>query len=117
MFPSGRSYLIAVAAGVIASFAGIALHNAAKPWGAIVALLILFTTFSLLGKDYRSRAVKAVAALAAIAILIRASTHGVSYELLVYGNNAGDFYTVASTALLIYLVWRREWKSSVTSKL
>jgi uncharacterized membrane protein (Fun14 family) len=111
-----QELLVAVGAGALSGFAGICLHNAAKPVGAIVALLIIFTTFSLLGKAYHSRAIKAVAALAAMAMLIRASTHGVSFELLVYGNSMGNFYTVASTALLIYLVVRREWKSSVNSK-
>ena len=108
---------IAIGAGALSSFAGVALHNAARPLGLVVALLILYTTFSLLGKAYHSRFIKLIAAIAVMAILIRASTHGVSFELLVYGNRMGDFYTVASTGLLIYLVWRREWKSSVTSKL
>ena len=117
MWTRAQAILIAIAAGTLSGFAGVALHNAAKPWGALLSLMILFTTFSLLGKAYHSRWIKGIASLAAMAILIKASTHGVSYELLVYGNRMGDFYTVASTGLLIYLVFRREWKSSVKSKL
>lgn len=109
--------IVAIVSGTIAGFAGVALHNAFQPWGALLALFTLFTTLSLLGRAYHSHGIKVLAALAAMGVLIRASTHGVSFEILVYGNRMGNFYTLASTALLIYCCIRREWKSSVTSKL
>jgi hypothetical protein len=87
--------IAALLAGVVLGFTGIALHNAISPIGLALALIVGWLGIWLVGKAYGSRTEKLVAAFGWFAVVYRAGTHGTSYELLIFGNNAGNTFLIA----------------------
>ena len=95
-----RTFLAAVA-GIAIGFIGVVLHNAAVPYGLALALLESAVGIWLVGRYWESRWLKVPAILGWLAIVLRAGTHGASFELLVMGNNTGEIFLLAGLAVVI----------------
>jgi hypothetical protein len=102
----GLKPLLALAYGAIVGFIGVVLHNAWSPFGLIFALLETFTGLWLAGRYWGKRRFTFLASVGWIALVWRAASHGVSYELLIVGNTNGElfFYGGLVTALLALAV-------------
>ena len=95
-----RTFLAAVA-GIAIGFIGVVLHNAAVPYGLALALLESAVGIWLVGRYWESRWLKVPAILGWLAIVLRAGTHGASFELLVMGNNTGEIFLLVGLAVVI----------------
>lgn len=94
-------YLLSICAGAFLSFAGVLFHNSLAPLGLIAALVISYGGVRAVGQLAHSRLAMWFSLLGWFAVLIRASTAGVSFERLVVVNTNGNLYTVASVLLVI----------------
>ena len=90
-----RNIALSFFAGIVLGFTGTALHNAFSPVGLILAIVASWLGIWLVGRAYGLRSAKLAAALGWIALVYRAGTHGASYELLIFGNTAGNFFLIA----------------------
>ncbi|MEI8065873.1 MAG: hypothetical protein WCH42_00900 [Actinomycetes bacterium] len=100
-------FLLAIAAGVVLGFSTLVIHNAWPPVGLIFALLETAVGIYLVGSISGSRWLKLPAALGWLAIVLRAGTHGVSFEILVMGNTTGNIFLLAGISLLVIVGLKR----------
>ncbi len=100
-------FLLAIAAGVVLGFSTLVIHNAWAPIGLIFALLETAVGIYLVGSISGSRWLKLPAAIGWLAIVLRAGTHGVSFEILVMGNTTGNFFLLAGISLLVIVGLKR----------
>lgn len=95
-----RTFLAGVA-GIAIGFIGVVLHNAAVPYGLGLALLESAVGIWLVGRFWGVRWLKVPAILGWLAIVMRAGTHGASFELLVMGNDTGEIFLLAGLGVVI----------------
>jgi len=85
-------YLFAVLVGVVTAVAATFLHLFLPPFGITLAIIGTFTSIWSVGRTYRKRRFKIIAALGWGAIFLRASTFGAGKEIFVQGNDLGNAY-------------------------
>jgi len=85
-------YLFAVLVGVVTAVAATFLHLFLPPFGITLAIIGTFTSIWSVGRIYRKRRFKIIAALGWSAIFLRASTFGAGKEIFVQGNDLGNAY-------------------------
>jgi hypothetical protein len=85
-------YLFAVLVGVVTAVAATFLHLFLPPFGITLAIIGTFTSIWSVGRTYRKRRFKIIAALGWSAIFFRASTFGAGKEIFVQGNDLGNTY-------------------------
>lgn len=99
--------LLAMGAGVVLGFSTLVIHNAWPPVGLIFALVETAVGIYLVGSITGSRWLKLPAALGWLAIVLRAGTHGVSFEILVMGNTTGNIFLLAGISILVIVGLKR----------
>lgn len=99
--------ILATFAGVVVGFSTLVIHNAWPPVGLIFALIETAVGIYLIGSISGSRWLKLPAAIGWLAIVLRAGTHGVSFEILVMGNTTGNIFLLAGISLLVLVGLKR----------
>jgi hypothetical protein len=95
-------YFFAVLAGAVTAAAATFLHLFTPPFGIALAIIGTFTSIWSVGRIYRKRRFKVIAALGWSAIFFRASTFGAGKEIFVQGDNLGNaFFFLSFLALAI----------------
>ena len=97
-------YLFAVLVGVVTAVAATFLHLFLPPFGITLAIIGTFTSIWSVGRTYRKRSFKIIAALGWSAIFFRASTFGAGKEIFVQGNDLGNAYFFLSFLALAIAV-------------
>lgn len=97
-------YLFAVLVGVVTAVAATFLHLFLPPFGITLAIIGTFTSIWSVGRTYRKRRFKIIAALGWSAIFFRASTFGAGKEIFVQGNDLGNAYFFLSFLALAIAV-------------
>jgi ABC-type transport system involved in cytochrome c biogenesis permease subunit len=75
------------------------LHNAFQPFGIVIALLTTGVGISFAGQLFGGRSFKVIAALAWLAVALRAGSYGLSHEILIISNSYGNIFLL--TGLLV----------------
>jgi hypothetical protein len=100
-------FFLATIAGISIGFIGIVIHNAFSPYGLLFSIVVTFTGIWLVGRFWGSRWLKIPAAFGWLAIVLKAASHGVSYEILVIGNNNGNAFLLAGfSSVVLAGLWR-----------
>jgi hypothetical protein len=96
------NYLFALLAGAVTAVAATFLHLFLPPFGITLAIIGTFTAIWSVGRIYRKRRFKIIAALGWSVIFFRASTFGAGKEIFVQGDNLGNaFFFLSFLALAI----------------
>jgi ABC-type transport system involved in cytochrome c biogenesis permease subunit len=78
--------------GAVIGFLGVILHNAFQPVGILLALLTTGIGINFAGQLFGKQRYKVFAALAWLAVALRAGTYGASNEILVISNLYGNIF-------------------------
>jgi len=78
--------------GAAISFIGVALHNAFQPIGILLALITTAVGISFAGQLFGARKFKIIAAIAWLAVALRAGSYGLSHEILIISNVYGNIF-------------------------
>lgn len=79
-------------AGVLIGAASVLVHNLWPPFGLIFVILAIFVGIRLVGKTWGGRAVRIFATFGWTLVVTRAGTIGNGDEILILGNNIGNFF-------------------------
>jgi hypothetical protein len=95
-------YFFAVLVGAVTAVAATFLHLFMPPFGIALAIIGTFTTIWSIGRIFRKRRFKTIAAFGWSVIFLRASTFGAGKEIFVQGDNLGNaFFFLSFLALAI----------------
>lgn len=98
-------YFFAILAGAVTAAAATFLHLFTPPFGIALAIIGTFTSIWSVGRIYRKRRFKIIAALGWTTIFLRASTFGAGKEIFVQGDGLGNaFFFLSFLALVIAIV-------------
>ena len=78
--------------GAVIGLIGILLHNSYQPIGILLALLTTGIGINFAGQFFGDRKFKFIAAIAWLAIALRAGTYGLSNEILIISNLYGNIF-------------------------
>lgn len=90
--------------GLVLGAAAVLLHDAFVPFGLILTLLGTGIGIWLLGRAWRRRRYKVLAALGWALAILTGAVPGVGGELLVQGNFAGNALVIAGLATVMFAV-------------
>jgi len=93
--------------GAVIGFLGVILHNSFEPFGIILALLTTGIGINLTGQLFGSQKYKLIAAIAWIAVVLRAGTYGVSHEILIISNLYGNIFLLGGLLVAFIAVVRK----------
>jgi ABC-type transport system involved in cytochrome c biogenesis permease subunit len=93
--------------GAVIGFLGVILHNSFEPFGIILALLTTGIGINFTGQLFGSQKYKLIAAIAWIAVVLRAGTYGVSHEILIISNLYGNFFLLGGLLVAFIAVVRK----------
>lgn len=91
--------------GAVIGLIGVLLHSAYPPIGVLLALMTTGIGINFAGQLFGARSFKFVAAIAWLAVALRAGTYGLSHEILIISNAYGNIFLlgglfVASVAVI-----------------
>jgi len=92
--------LVSIAVGFATGAAAVFLHHLAPPFGIAIAITGTFTAIWSLGRLFRKRFFKLIAAISWLAICVRASSLGVGNEIFVQGDRLGNIFLLTSVIAL-----------------
>lgn len=78
--------------GAVIGLIGILLHNSYQPVGILLALLTTGIGINFAGNFFGDRKYKFIAAIAWLAVALRAGTYGLSNEILIISNLYGNIF-------------------------
>jgi uncharacterized membrane protein YeaQ/YmgE (transglycosylase-associated protein family) len=91
--------------GALIGFSATMLHNLYSPYGYVASLVLTFFGIRVIGQTLFKIRYQLIAALAWLAVVVKAGTPGNGDELLIYGNTYGNlFLTGGLVALLLGLI-------------
>ena len=91
--------------GALIGFSATMLHNLYSPYGYVASLVLTFLGIRVIGQTLFKIRYQLIAALAWLAVVVKAGTPGNGDELLIYGNTYGNlFLTGGLVALLLGLI-------------
>ena len=93
--------------GAVIGFLGVILHNSFEPFGIILALLTTGIGINFTGQLFGSQKYKLIAAIAWIAVVLRAGTYGVSHEILIISNLYGNIFLLGGLLVAFIAVVRK----------
>ena len=94
--------------GALIGFSATMLHNLYSPYGYIASLVLTFLGIRVIGQTLFKIRYQLIAALAWLAVVVKAGTPGNGDELLIYGNTFGNlFLTGGLVALLLGLIVKK----------
>ncbi len=92
--------LVSLAVGFATGAAAVFLHHFAPPFGIAIAIIGTFTAIWSLGRLFRKRFFKLIAAISWLAIFAQASSLGVGNEIFVQGDRLGNIFLLTSVIAL-----------------
>jgi hypothetical protein len=94
--------------GAAIGFIGVILHNSYQPFGILLALLATAVGINFAGQLFGGQRYKVLAALAWLAVALRAGTSGISNEILIISNLYGNIFLLGGLFVaIIALVKKR----------
>jgi uncharacterized membrane protein YeaQ/YmgE (transglycosylase-associated protein family) len=94
--------------GALIGFSATMLHNLYSPYGYVASLVLTFFGIRVIGQTLFKIRYQLIAALAWLAVVVKAGTPGTGDELLIYGNTYGNlFLTGGLVALLLGLIVKK----------
>jgi len=93
--------------GAVVGFTGVVLHNAFQPIGIFLALLTTAIGINFAGQLFGSQKYKLIAAIAWLAIALRAGTYGMSSEILIISNLYGNIFLLGGLLVAFIAVLRK----------
>ena len=93
--------------GAIIGFIGVVLHNAFQPVGILLALLTTAIGINFAGQLFGARRYKLIAAIAWLAVALRAGTYGMSSEILIISNLYGNIFLLGGLLVAFIAVLRK----------
>jgi len=93
--------------GAVIGFIGTVLHNAFQPIGILLALLTTAIGINFAGQLFGAQRFKLLAAIAWLAVALRAGTYGVSNEILVISNLYGNIFLLGGLLVAVIAVIKR----------
>ena len=78
--------------GAVTGVIGVILHNSFEPFGILLALLTTAIGINFAGRLFGGQRYKFFAALAWLAVALRAGTYGASNEILIISNLYGNIF-------------------------
>ena len=93
--------------GAVIGFLGVVLHNAFQPIGILLALLTTGIGINFAGQLFGGQRHKIFAALAWLAVALRAGTYGASNEILVISNLYGNIFLLGGLLAALIAVMKR----------
>jgi hypothetical protein len=85
-------YLFSIVTGALLGAASVLVHNLWPPFGLIFVIMSIFIGIRLIGKTWGGRAVQIFATVSWTLVVTRAGTIGNGGEILILGNNIGNFF-------------------------
>ena len=93
--------------GAVIGVIGVILHNSFEPIGILLALLTTAIGINFAGQLFGGRRYKFFAALAWLAVALRAGTYGASNEILIISNLYGNFFLLGGLLVAFIAVLRK----------
>ena len=93
--------------GAVIGFIGVVLHNAFEPIGILLALLTTAVGINFAGQLFGARKFKIFAALAWLAVALRAGTYGASDEILIISNLYGNIFLLGGLLVAFIAVVKK----------
>ena len=93
--------------GAIIGFIGVILHSSFAPFGILLALLTTAVGINFAGQLFGSQKFKVLAALAWLAVALRAGTYGASDEILIISNLYGNIYLLGGLLVAFIAVVKK----------
>ena len=94
--------------GALIGFTATMLHNFYSPYGYVASLVLTFLGMKVIGQTLFKIGYQLIAALAWLAVVVKAGTPGTGDELLIYGNTYGNLFLLGGlVALLLGLIVKK----------
>lgn len=93
--------------GAAIGIIGVILHNSFEPIGILLALLTTAIGINFAGQLFGGRRYKFFAALAWLAVALRAGTYGASNEILIISNLYGNIFLLGGLLVAFIAVLRK----------
>jgi len=94
--------------GALIGFTATMLHNFYSPYGYVASLVLTFLGMKVIGQTLFKIGYQLIAALAWLAVVVKAGTPGAGDELLIYGNTYGNLFLLGGlVALLLGLIVKK----------
>jgi hypothetical protein len=93
--------------GAVIGFLGVVLHNSFQPFGILLALLTTAVGINFSGQLFGGQRFKVFAALAWLAVALRAGTYGASNEILIISNLYGNIFLLGGLLVSIITVLKK----------
>jgi hypothetical protein len=87
--------------GAVVGLIGVLLHNSYQPVGILLALI------NFVGQLFGARTFKLIAAIAWLAVALRAGTYGLSNEILIISNLYGNIFLLGGTLFATIAVFKK----------
>ena len=97
----------AIVFGGVIGIIGVILHNSFEPIGILLALLTTAIGINFAGQLFGGRRYKFFAALAWLAVALRAGTYGASNEILIISNLYGNIFLLGGLLVAFIAVLRK----------
>ena len=101
------STIAALFFGAVIGFIGVILHNSFEPIGILLALLTTAVGINFAGQLFGARKFKVLAALAWLAVALRAGTYGASDEILIISNLYGNIFLLGGLLVAFIAVVKK----------
>jgi ABC-type transport system involved in cytochrome c biogenesis permease subunit len=93
--------------GAVIGFIGVVLHNAFQPLGILLALLTTAIGINFAGQLFGAQKYKLIAAIAWLAVALRAGTYGMSSEILIISNLYGNIFLLGGLLVAFIALLRK----------
>jgi len=93
--------------GALIGILGVILHNSYEPFGIVLALLATAVGINFAGQLFGANRYKLFAALAWLAVALRAGTYGSSNEILIISNLYGNIFLLGGLLVAIIAVIKK----------
>ena len=93
--------------GAVIGFIGVILHNSFEPIGILLALLTTAVGINFAGQLFGAQKFKVIAALAWLAVALRAGTYGASDEILIISNLYGNIFLLGGLLVALITVLKK----------
>lgn len=97
----------AIFCGAVIGIIGVILHNSFEPIGILLALLTTAIGINFAGQLFGGQGYKFFAALAWLAVALRAGTYGASNEILIISNLYGNIFLLGGLLVAFITVLRK----------
>ena len=93
--------------GAVIGFLGVILHNSFEPIGILLALLTTAVGINFAGQLFGAQKYKLIAAIAWLAVALRAGTYGASNEILIISNLYGNIFLLGGLFVALIAVVKK----------